>query len=107
MNAPARLPATIVRPVADLEDMLGVGDPGVAAVLWDRPTDAAFGAWIDALAPERLPRLRAAMPHPRARDAVRAACEKPGRLKARRASNWSTTSRRSRRSSPAYPAIRW
>jgi hypothetical protein len=78
MNAPARLPATIARPVADPEAMLGIGDPGIAAVLWERPLDPAFAAWLDALPPERLPRLRAAMPHPRARDAVRAACESAG-----------------------------
>ena len=78
MNAPARLPATIARHVANSEDMLGIGDPGVAAVLWDRPVDPAFAAWIDGLSPERLPSLRAATPHPRARDAVRAACESAG-----------------------------
>jgi hypothetical protein len=78
MNAPARLPATIARPVADPEAMIGIGEPGIAAVLWERPLDPAFAAWLDALPPERLPRLRAAMPHPRAREAVRTACESAG-----------------------------
>lgn len=79
----AARPATAVLRVAEPDGLLRIGEAGVAAAIWDRAPDPAFAAWIDALPPERLPSLRAAMPCARARDAVAAACDDAG-LEARR-----------------------
>ncbi|WP_333835220.1 DUF1826 domain-containing protein [Rubrimonas sp.] len=70
--------ATRVLHVAEPECLLRIGEIGVAAAIWRRAPDPVFAAWIDALPPERLPSLRAAMPHSLAGEAVIAACDGAG-----------------------------
>ena len=70
--------ATRVHHLTEPEGLLRIGEVGVAAAIWNRAPDPDFAAWIDALPPERLPSLRAAMPHSRADEAVIAACDGAG-----------------------------
>ena len=70
---PERLARTVLEE-AGPEVLARIGDPGVAAVIWRRPRDPLLAGWIDALPPDRLPRLRGRVA---ARDlgaAVRDAC---------------------------------
>ncbi|WP_042252351.1 DUF1826 domain-containing protein, partial [Paracoccus sp. PAMC 22219] len=55
---PAPAPATAMNSGHDPRVLGTIALPGVAVALWQRFTDAAWQAWLDALAPERLPRLR-------------------------------------------------
>lgn len=48
--------------------------PGVAAAVWRRGLPEPLGPWLDALPPERLPRLRARLGVPQVGAAVDAAC---------------------------------
>ena len=41
------------------EDLARIQDAGIAAAIWHRTRDPGFAAWIDALPPDQLPRLRA------------------------------------------------
>ncbi|MEQ8903044.1 MAG: DUF1826 domain-containing protein [Roseovarius sp.] len=71
--------ATIGVGVADRADDLDViARPGVAAALWRRRVDPDWQAWIDGLAPARLPRLRVILRPDMVRDAARAACDMAG-----------------------------
>ena len=50
-------------------------DPGCAAAIWRRPSSPAFQRWIDALAPEQLPRARVILPPVAVPTAVQEICE--------------------------------
>lgn len=57
-----------------------IAQPGCAAAIWRRQPLAAFQAWIDALAPEDLPRARIILRPERVRNAMTdlvAACDLP------------------------------
>lgn len=59
----------------------GLGDilrPGCAAAIWRREPPPAAQAWLDALAPERLPSLREVDRPEAVRDLVSAACDAVG-----------------------------
>lgn len=60
------------------EALARITDPGVAAAIWERARDPAFAAWIDGLAPDRLPRLRTEVAPAHATNAVHAACAQAG-----------------------------
>jgi hypothetical protein len=76
MNAPARIGLAFgVIEGADPAILEGIRDPGVAAAIWRRPRDPDFAAWIDALPPGRLPRLRALTTPDNVARVVHAACD--------------------------------
>lgn len=60
------------------ETLARIEDAGVAAAVWQRARDPAFAAWIDGLAPDRLPRLRTKVAPAHAANAVHAACAQAG-----------------------------
>lgn len=75
MTALPRL-ATAMNASADPAVLRTVAMPGVALAVWTPDRPDGFQDWIDALPPERLPRLRASLPPSRVRDAIAAACER-------------------------------
>ena len=79
MNAPTRIGLAFgVVESADPAILAGVREPGVAAAIWRRPRDPEFAAWIDALPPERLPRLRTLTTPDHVERVVHAACDSAG-----------------------------
>ncbi len=76
MNAPARIGLAFgVVEGADPAILAGIGQPGVAAAIWRRPREPGFAAWLDALPPERLPRLRTLTTPDHVERVVHAACD--------------------------------
>jgi hypothetical protein len=76
MNAPTTIPLAFgVVEGGDPAILAAIREPGVAAAVWRRPRDPGFAAWIDALPPERLPRLRRLTTPEQVERAVRAACD--------------------------------
>jgi hypothetical protein len=74
---PRRLARTVLEE-ARPEVLARISEAGVAAVIWRRSRDPLLAGWIDALPPDRLPRLRGRVA---ARDlgaAVRDACAEAG-----------------------------
>jgi len=79
MNAPARIGLAFgVVDGADPAILAGIREPGVAAAIWRRSRDPDFAAWIDALPPERLPRLRTLTTPDHVARVVHAACDSAG-----------------------------
>ncbi|SEB09505.1 DUF1826 domain-containing protein [Rubrimonas cliftonensis] len=83
MNAPlaqaGRIPLALgVVESADPAILAGIRQPGVAAAIWRRPRDPGFAAWIDALPPERLPRLSTLTTPELVERVVHAACDSAG-----------------------------
>ncbi|MEM9431593.1 MAG: DUF1826 domain-containing protein [Pseudomonadota bacterium] len=60
------------------EGLSAIRRAGCAAVLWRRHPLPEFQGWIDALAPDALPSLRAILRPEAVRDAVRKSCETAG-----------------------------
>lgn len=77
MTALPRL-ATAMNSADDPGVLRTVAMPGVALAAWTRRPPAGFQAWLDGLAPERLPRLRRTLPAADVADAVSAACMRAG-----------------------------
>lgn len=67
-----------VAPGEGPDDLLAVGEPGVAVAIWRREPCDAFSAWVDALPPTRLPALNALLDVSAVREAVAAACDVAG-----------------------------
>lgn len=67
-----------VRIVDDPQDMKVIHDPDVDAVLWRRWPMPGFQNWIDQLAPQTLPSLRAIFRPAEVRDILVAACDASG-----------------------------
>lgn len=75
LEAPApELRAVEVRAVASPSGLNAIAEPGVAVAIWRRAPIPDLGPWLDALAPQRLPRMRALVRPAGAADAVREAC---------------------------------
>ena len=72
---PAPAPATAMNSGHDPRVLGTIALPGVAVALWQRTTDASWQARLDALAPERLPRLRQTLRPQDAAAALRGACD--------------------------------
>ncbi|WP_333835270.1 DUF1826 domain-containing protein [Rubrimonas sp.] len=79
MNVPARIPLAFgVVEGSDPAILATIGEPGVSAAIWRRPREPAFATWIDALPPERLPRLRTLTTPDRVERVIHAACDSAG-----------------------------
>ncbi|SEB09580.1 DUF1826 domain-containing protein [Rubrimonas cliftonensis] len=83
MNAPltqaGRIPLAFgVAEGRDPAILAAIREPGVAAAIWRRPRDPGFAAWIDALPPERLPRLSTLTTPELVERVVHAACDSAG-----------------------------
>lgn len=72
---PALRPATAMNSAADPRVLGTIAMPGVAVALWQRPPDPGFQAWLDALHPDQLPRLRQVLRPQDAPAAIAAACD--------------------------------
>ncbi len=65
--------------VADTaEDLSAIHRPGCAAAIWRRPPLPGFQSWIDALAPERLPKARVILRPENLRETVIHICDASG-----------------------------
>lgn len=79
MNAPTRIPLAFgVVDGGDPAILRAIAEAGVAAAIWRRPREPGFAAWIDALPPERLPRLRTLTTAEHVERVVHAACDAAG-----------------------------
>ncbi|MEO1460476.1 MAG: DUF1826 domain-containing protein, partial [Pseudomonadota bacterium] len=72
-DAPVRVGVTEVP-----EGLAAIHHPACAAAVWRREPLARFQTWIDALAPEHLPRAHLVLRHDMVRDAVAEVCEARG-----------------------------
>ncbi|MCC6008761.1 MAG: DUF1826 domain-containing protein [Rhodobacteraceae bacterium] len=86
MNAPSRSFGSVVEGHAP-EVLARIAQPGVALAVWRRAPHPDFACWIDAVPPERLPRLRARVAAGHVADVVTAACDAAG-LKAHPMRAW-------------------
>lgn len=75
---PETLECTAVRIVRAPEELSAIRDPEACAVQWRRTPLPAFQTWMDGLAPQELPSLRAIFRAEQAVEIVRAACEASG-----------------------------
>ncbi|WP_405403738.1 DUF1826 domain-containing protein [Paracoccus sp. Ld10] len=71
-------PATAMNSGHDARVLGAIALPGVAVALWQRTPDAAWQEWLDALSPDRLPRLRQTLRPQDAAAALHAACDAAG-----------------------------
>lgn len=76
--APIPRPATAMNSAADPRVLGTIAMPGVAVALWSHAPDPAFQQWLDALPPERLPRLRRTLRPQEAVAAIADACDASG-----------------------------
>ena len=60
------------------EDLSAIHHPGCAAAIWRRQPMPGFQSWIDALAPERLPKARVVFRPGAVRETVEAICDASG-----------------------------
>lgn len=72
---PTPAPATAMNSGHDPRVLGTIALPGVAVALWQRTTDPAWQVWLDALPPDRLPRLRQTLRPQDAATALRHACD--------------------------------
>ncbi|MCT4558880.1 MAG: DUF1826 domain-containing protein [Pelagimonas sp.] len=79
-----RLPAG-VQLVDRPESLSAIHDPACAATIWTRQAAPSFQTWIDALAPETLPRARIILPPDQVRPALEQIFHETGRDETERA----------------------
>ncbi|EFO30892.1 conserved hypothetical protein [Roseibium sp. TrichSKD4] len=62
----------------ELSILNAIGDPGVAAVIWQRTLGPAFADWLAGIPHSQLPEMRAIVHVEQLENALTAACEKSG-----------------------------